>query len=183
MYIIYIYNPFWVLITQIFDISELNIKLKINDIWTASFVISPDFVSDEILQEYNKVKICKIQNNEEKELFSWIIIPTKSNLEKTEIFLNSELFLLKKRILFANKTYTNKSINYILSDLVSHINSREDNFIKYLDCDISNVLPSKTFNIKKDLFSILKDIAWNTYEFDFYNWILSFKKSPDQCQG
>lgn len=177
MYIIYVYNPFWVLITQIFDISELNIKLKINDIWTASFVISSNFVSSEILQEYNKVKIFKIQNNEEKELFSWVITANKSNLEKTEIILNSELFLFKKRILFVNKTYTNQNISYIINDLATHINSRESNFIKYIDCDIADVLPSKTFNIKKDLLSIIKDIAWNTYEFDFYNWVLSFKKS------
>lgn len=180
MFIVHINNPFWEKITQIFNISNLRIVEKINNISTASFEIS---ISDENanynnFKEFNKISIYKQENSLEKLLFSWIIKSVESNLEIVKIVkieLNDDLFLLKKKILYTDKNYINISIHNILSEILSETNSRKDTWI-ILNCDISELV-SKEYKIWKTFLDILKDLVQNWYEFKLENNILTFKET------
>lgn len=166
MYNIYIYNKNWVIITQIPKISDLEINLKINDISSANFNIENKYVDYNSLQEFNLVKINKkVKSWEEKEMFSWIIRWVKTNLMWTTVYLNDKLFLLKKKKLYVDKTYTNQSISSILGDLVNHVNSR-DTWFATLNSGISTLV-TKEYRVWESVFDILTDLAGDIYEFSF----------------
>lgn len=177
MFIVYIKNPFWEKITQIFNISSLRIKQKLNDISFASFEL---FISDknanyENFQEFNKVEIYKQENNQEKLLFSWVVKNIEANLEKIKVSLNDDVFLLKKKKIYWDTNYVNTSIKDILSDILSKINTRNDSGI-VLDCQITETV-SKEYKNWKDFLEVLKDLAKNGYEFTVKDWTLIFTNS------
>lgn len=177
MYVIYIRDHLWNLITQLFELSSFDIKLKLNDISTAIFTISnsnPN-CNYENFKEFNRVMISKIINNTEEVMFDWVIRWITTDLNETKITLNSREFLLKKKILFIDKLYTNQSISSILADIVSHINSRDAWFIN-LNCNIE-ALVSREYKKKKNLLDILKDLVWDIYEFNFINNTLTFSET------
>lgn len=177
MYNIYIYDKNENIITQIPEITKLEINLKINDISSANFDIENKYISYNSLKEFNIVKINKIVSNSiEKEMFVWIIRWPKANLKTTTIYLNDKLFLLKKKKLYIDKTYTNQNINFILNDVINNINSR-DSWFCVLNCNITTIIPEKIYKKWTSLFNILTDLAWDIYEFNFIWNTINFLNS------
>lgn len=185
MYVIYINDHLWNPITQIFELSSLEIKMKLNDISTAVITLptSSKNCKYEYFKEYNKIKISLVDKTSEKIMFEWVIRWVSSNLTETKITLNCENFLLKKKVLYVDKTYSNQSISSILSDIVAHINSRDSWFIT-LNSTITDVV-TKDYKKKKNFLDILKDLAWDVYEFSFKNNILTFSQTigEDKSSG
>lgn len=177
MFITYINDSFWNKITQIFNISNLRITKKLNNISTASFELPTTDINSNYnnLKEFNKISIFILDNNEEKLLFSWIIRSVESDLEKIKIELNDDLFLLKKKILYTNKNYSNISIKNILTEILWEINTRKETWIM-LNCNIEELISIEYKEWKKFL-DILKDLSNNWYEFNLINNILTFKET------
>ncbi len=96
-------------------------------------------------------------------------------MNKTKIILNDKIFLLKNKILYTDKSYSNTQIKSILIDVLDVINSRYDTGILLS----SNILDQVTKTYKKwqTFFDILKDLALNWYEFEVKNNILYFLNS------
>jgi len=174
MYIVYISDHLGNPITQLFNISEIDVKLKLNDISSASLSISTldENCKYEYFKEFNRVKICKNVWIIEKTVFDWICRWVTTNITDTIIDLNCRNFLLKKKILFVDKIYTNQTISNILQDLINDINWRDTWFIN-LNCDITEIV-SRDYMKKKTLFDIIKDLAWTKYEFIFQDNNLIF---------
>lgn len=177
MYAIYINDHLWNSITQIFELSSLEIKLKLNDISTAILTLptTSENCKYEYFKEYNKIKIALVEQNSEKIMFEGVVRWVSSNLTETKITLNCENFLLKKKVLYVDKVYSNQSISSILNDIVNHINSRDTWFVT-LNCNIANLV-TKDYKKKKNFLDILKDLAWDIYEFSFKNNILTFSQT------
>lgn len=177
MYAIYIKDHLWNPITQIFEVSSLDIKLKLNDISSAVFTIPTWNINCkyENFKEFNRIIISKIEENIEKVMFDWVIRTITSDLNETKITLNCRNFLLKKKILYVDKTYTNQSITDVLQDIITHINSRDTWFIT-LNCDVVTTV-TKSYKKKKNILDILKDLAWDTYEFNFTDNTLVFSNT------
>ena len=61
MYTVYISDHLWNPITQLFNMTEIEAKLKLNDISSASFSILTSDINSKyaFLSEFNKIKICR----------------------------------------------------------------------------------------------------------------------------
>lgn len=174
MFVIYIYDPFGTILTQIFSVNNLKISQKLNDIWTASFSI---FLQDEnakyeYFKEMNRVRISQLYIGEEKEIFSGIIQGANVSFERVEVLMSDENYVFKKKKLYTNKTYTWVSISSILSEILWEMNTRYASWIT-LDCSISDLV-TKDYKAGKSYLEIFKDLAENGYEFQLKNNILFF---------
>ena len=177
MFVIYINYHLWNIKTQLFEVNKLEIRQKLNDISSASFEVSNTATSNSYnnFKEFNEVLIYKMENNEEKLIFDGIIRSVEADLHKIKIILNDKLFLLKNKILYTDKSYTNTQIKSILIDILDVINSRYDTGIT-LNSDILDQV-TKTYKKWQTFFDILKDLALNWYEFEVKNNVLSFLDS------
>ena len=177
MFVIYINDHLWNKKTQIFEINKLEIRQKLNDISSASFEVSNTAKTNSYsnFKEFNEIKIYKIENNDEKLIFDWIIRSVEADLYKTKVILNDKIFLFKNKILYTDKSYTNTQIKSILIDVLDVINSRYDTRIT-LSSDILDQV-TKTYKKWQTFFDILKDLALNWYEFKIKNNILYFLNS------
>ena len=177
MFVIYIKDKDWNNLTQIFEARKIEVKLKLNDISSASFELSNLDKNNkyEYLKEFNLVYIYKLEDNEEKLILEWTIRSVEADLNKSKILVNDKLFLLKNKILYSDTTYTDKTVDYILLDLLDNINSRYETNIT-LDCWITDTI-TKTYKTWKTILDILKDIALNWYEFEIKDNILTFKET------
>ncbi len=177
MFVIYINNYLWNSISQIFEVNNLEVKLKLNDISSASFEVSNLHKENSYInfREFNEVNIYKIENNIEKLIFEWVIRSVEADLYKTKIVLNDKLFLLKNKILYTDKNYSNISIKWILQDILNTINSRYDTKI-VLESDINTTI-TKNYKKWQTFFDILKDLSLNWYEFEVKNNSLRFYNS------
>jgi hypothetical protein len=177
MFIIYVNDHEWNKKTQIFEVNKLEVRQKLNDISSVSFEVSNTHKSNSYanFKEFNEVLIYKIENNNEKLIFDGIIRWVEADLSKTKVILNDKIFLLKNKILYTDKSYTNTQIKSILIDVLDAINSRYDTWI-ILNSDILDQV-TKTYKKWQTFFDILKDLALNWYEFEIKNNILYFLNS------
>jgi hypothetical protein len=111
-----------------FEVNKLEIRQKLNDISSASFEVSNTAKTNSYsnFKEFNEVLIYKIQNSDEKLIFDGIIRSVEADLYKTKVILNDKIFLLKNKILYTEKLYTNIQVKSILIDILDVINSRYD---------------------------------------------------------
>jgi len=79
MFVIYINNILWENISQIFEVNNLEVKLKLNDISTASFEVSNLYVENTYknFKEFNEVNIFKIENIKKSLCFLELLDPLK----------------------------------------------------------------------------------------------------------
>lgn len=186
MYITYIYNKNRVLLTQIFEMHKLDIRMKRNDVDTASFFIkNKEYFSYNFLKEGNKIKIFRMVENKEKLLFSGIISGIKAGLDEIQLYSLSEVYLLKKKINFHDKTYSNLDILARLQSIQQDINQREGGFISHIDCDVSLTVAWWEVKQWKTWFDVLRDLAWESYDFDYWEGTLFFKQNlwKDKSSG
>ena len=177
MFVIYINDHSWNSKSQIFEVNNLEVKQKLNDISSASFEVSNIHKENSYsnFKEFNEVLIYKIENNKEKLIFDWVIRGVEADLNKTKIVLNDKVFLLKNKILYTDKSYSNTQIKSILIDILDVMNSRYDTRIS-LESDILDQV-TKTYKKWQTFFDILKDLSLNWYEFEVKNNILYFASS------
>lgn len=177
MFVIYINNHLWNSISQIFEVNNLEVKLKLNDISSASFEVSNLHKENSYtnFKEFNEVNVYKIEDNKEKLIFEWVVRSVEADLYKTKIVLNDKLFLLKNKILYTDKNYLNTSIKWILQDILNTINSRYNARIS-LESNINTTI-TKSYKKWQTFFDILKDLSLNWYEFEIKNNILKFNNS------
>lgn len=215
MYVIYIYDKNKNLLTQFFEISDLQITEKLNDVSTASFQIEnkteiikyktkkrasffdlenknfeennwnafnkfyvdeqknflKNYAKYKFLKEWNIVDIYKIYKFwEEKRLFYGLIKWVKSDLRTCEVRCVDFLYLLKKKCIFSSIKTKDffKSPKEILENIKNEINSRDNNFIKKINCTLNEPWAWE-FKAGKSIFDILKDFASDLYEFKFEN--------------
>lgn len=178
MYIAYIYSPDWTIITQIQEITNLNISLKLNNIGDASFDISSKNIANtyDILQEFNKVRISKQLWNTENIMFEGYIRLVVAGVWKTSVYIWDYNRFFQSKFVNSEKNYTGQSYNFILSDIIWEINARFATWIS-LDCWILDTTPDKKYTEGTDFLKILKDLAWSKYEFKIANWVLYFKET------
>lgn len=175
MYVIYIYNKNKELLTEFFEISNLSITEKLNDVSTASFQVpnkKNDLAKYKFLKEWNIVDIYKVlPNSIEKRLFYGLIKWVKSDLQTCEVRCVNFLYLLKKKVLFYNENSSEfpKSPKELLEKIAERVNQRDPNFIKKINCDLTEKWTWQ-FKIWKSVFDILKDFASDLYEFKFVDW-------------
>jgi len=177
MFVIYINDHLWNEKTQMFEVNKLEIRQKLNDISSASFEVSNTAKTNSYsnFKEFNEVLIYKIQNSDEKLIFDGIIRSVEADLYKTKVILNDKIFLLKNKILYTEKLYTNIQVKSILIDILDVINSRYDTKL-ILNSDILDQV-TKTYKKWQTFFDILKDLALNWYEFEIKNNVLYFLNS------
>jgi len=106
-YIAYIYDKQGKNIAQIFDIFNINLQEKLNDISTLNFSLYHDnrYSKRKILSEYNRVKINILYSGWkwEKTLIEGYISNITSDLYKNTISVKDYLWLFEKAILFEKK--------------------------------------------------------------------------------
>jgi len=165
MFVVYFYDPFGNSLTQFFDIFDLKIRKKLNDVSTASFSIELKHnLSYEILKEFNKVKIFK--EDGEKLMFSWVIKQVSADFDKYNIVIFSDEYLLKRKLLNSAKSYTNTAISDILADI----------FVWYnIQTDASKII-SIDFDKNTKFFDILKKLSEFGYDFKIEDNTIIFKQ-------
>lgn len=146
---------------------------RIDDLWwNKELNFEKNLAKYNFLKEWNIVDIYKINSSwEEKRLFYGLIKWVKSDLDICEIRCVDFLYLLKKKCIFyeINKKNNYESPKNILEDIKNEINSRENNFIKKINCSLEKKWPWE-FKKWKTIFDILKDFASDLYEFKFKDW-------------
>lgn len=177
MFVIYINDHYWNSLSQIFEVNNLESRLKLNDISSASFEVSNLHKENNYLnfKEFNEVNIYKVEDNKEKIIFEWVIRSVEADLYKTKVTLNDKLYLLKNKILYIDKTYNNVSIKSVLQDILDSINSRNNTRIT-LESDILNQV-TKNYKKWQTFFDILTDLSLDWYEFEIKNNVLRFLNS------
>lgn len=175
MYIAYIYDLSNNLVAQIDSILDLEILQKINDVSTASFGLyhTNEYCKREFLKEYRRVRINKLFDGVEKNMFDGVIRGFSATLTTTSVKLESFDHLFDRKLLHSDYTYTDQSIDAILVDILGDINTRHETNIT-LDCGVTD-LTSKEYKKGESFLKVLKDLAGNGYEWVFDNLVLKFK--------
>lgn len=178
MYIAYIYNLNGDLIAQVEDILDLRIQDKLNGVWTASFSLyhTNAYCNRTFIKKYRRVKLVINKPGEEKTMFDWVIRWTSWNLEKTTIQLETFEHLLDRRKLHLEFTYSNATLDFIINELIGHINWIEDTWIT-VDCWITDNIADKKYEKWKSVLEILKDLEKSWYEYLIENKVLKLKNT------
>lgn len=174
MYLAYLLDESNAVLGQVFDLNEVYVKQKVNDIWVAEFTLFKDNreCQKEHFTHFRKVILKKLIWNEEKLIFTGYVTSLNANLESVRITLSSEEILLKKRI---NKIKYDslQPINTALQNMLNNINSRTwESFT--LDSDITSEA-QMNFKAGHDMFYILKTLAEGKYRFALKGDTLTFK--------
>ncbi len=157
--IIKIYNIEGAPLTQITESSEVKITNKLNDISFAEFTLS---LSDpnakyEYLQEFFRIDFYKQIWNKEIFYWTWYIQWVEADIHKAQVKCKSFDWMWKQIILDKNYNFTDKSIDYILNEILTDINTRWDTQ-KTLDSWITTII-TKAFDKWDTFFSVLKDLS------------------------
>lgn len=177
MYIAYIYDINGTVVAQVEEILDFETQLKLNDISTASFGLyhTNEYCKREYLKEYRRVVINQQIWNTEKTVFDWVIRWFDADLTKTSIKLESFEHLFDRRLLHLDYTFTDQSIQTILSTILWEINTRFATGIT-LDCGITTTT-TKEYKKGETFLKVLKDLAWNGFEFIVKDKVLIFKET------
>ncbi|MCT4617532.1 MAG: hypothetical protein N4A38_04985 [Candidatus Gracilibacteria bacterium] len=128
-YIAYIYDKNGKNIAQIFDIFNINLQEKLNDISTLSFSLYHDnrYSKREFLSEYNRVKINILlpKGQGEKTYLEGYITSVKSDLYKNIVTIKDYLGLFERAILFDKLNAYFQPKGYVAS-LVNKVNENHN---------------------------------------------------------
>ncbi len=93
--------------------------------------------------------------------FLYQVNPTYT--ENNKFYFKNLLWTFEDKLLYSDVTYTDKSIDFILNDVLSNVNAREDTNIT-IDCWITDVV-TKTYVKWQTIYTIIDDLLTNKYEF------------------
>lgn len=175
MIVVYLYDKDWNALTQLFDVFDCEVTLKLNNYSEASFSISSDSSIDLTdIQEFNEVKICEESEWSAQTVFHWIVKAYKLGRDTIDVYCRSFEWLLARKKTATTTTYSD-TVNNVADTLLDEINARDDTGIT-LDCWVTD---SITIDVTKgqSLFSILENIASKWYEFVIRDKVLYVKES------
>lgn len=177
MFIAYIYDGSNNPIAQVEEILDLNITMKLNAVSSASFWLyhTNEYCKRQYLQEYRRIRVTELANNEEKTMFDGVIRWFDADIDKTEIKMESFEHLCERRLLHSNYSFSWQTIQNILQTILNDINTRSQTNIT-LDCGISTTT-SKEYKKGDTFLSVLQDLADNGFEFWFDGLVLKFKET------
>lgn len=179
MYIAYIKKPNWDNITQLHDITDVKVNIKLNETWSWSFYIAYDnpWNTLEVLQEFNRCIVYKQLNTGiEKLLIEWYMKAPEADTEWTTVFLWDMNDFFKTKFVWSAKSYSWKTLDFILTDILADINWRFATWLT-LDCWVADIIPNKSYSAWEDLLNIFQDLADSGYEFKVENNVLIFKSN------
>lgn len=171
MYILHIFSNKNEQLAQIFDINNIKLKEKINDISKLNLDIDfkSNYANASYLIPWRKVKLFKISWKEEKELISGYLSEITASNNKLSVEILSEEILLERRVLKYSGEL-NWSIAWILEKMFAN---SWDNF-KIISTEDYTY---KDYSIWITYLDILQDIAGNKYEFKLKDNTLTFLES------
>lgn len=174
MLVAYIYDQSDTIVEQLFKISNFECRKLMSDIGTASFEVDPTEtgVKYSNLKEFTRIRISLNESGTEQTVFDGVVRETAASLSGIKVTLNDFLYLLKKKKLYYDKTYSGTSINYILVEILGEINARYASGIT-LSCSVTTTV-SKTYKGYISYFDLLKDLAEGGYEFIISGKIITF---------
>lgn len=151
-----------------FVVSTLNQKVNAISESRVSIYYESSLASREVIKKWRKINIFLGW----KLIFAWVIKWFTAWIEKIDLIINDYFYLLSRRLLRIDKTYTDTSIKDILTDLLTYINWIDETNI-VLNCDISDLL-TQTFTRWTSFYQILQDISKNWFSYKLENNILYF---------
>mgnify|MGYP007030461603 CR=1 FL=1 len=176
MIIGYIYDRQNNLIWQIFNVFAFECTLKLNDISIWELTIRNENLSNilNIIKENNRIKIADNVDGIEKILIEGYIRGVEATLKNTIIKIEDYLSFLDDKLLYTAINF-NGQVDVLLQTILDQINAREDTGIS-LECTVTDII-SKQYAKGDSVFSVLKDLRENNYEFIIKNWVLYFKST------
>jgi len=165
MIIVYIYDHQWNPLTQVFDVQRFECTQTLNSYDQSTFAFQSNHQDNSSvkLKNYNEIKITKIKNGIEYEYIHGIIHSVEATLTETVVKIRSFEWLFEKKIIASDKTYNNKTVDYIISELLWEINVRYETGIS-LDCAITDTID---LSIKKwaTFSSVLQELVKLWYQY------------------
>lgn len=128
-----------------------------------------------LISEFLRCRVVLVANRGEKTIFDGVIRSIGAISNTINITLNDFNFLLKKKKLYSDKTYTNVSIGTILYEILSEINARYDTGISLQTTETTPI--SKEYKANISLLDVLSDLAESGYEFDVVDMKLLFAQT------
>ena len=168
MYIAYIYDRNKNIIGQFFQLLDVSITQTLNQQWNAQFRFRNDEIDFDlnILTPYNYIKINRLFDwNVEYNVFSWVLTGLSGNLDFTTVICRTFSHLLDRRLLTEEFISANESVDTIVNKLIASINSSFPSWIS-VDCWINTIVINKSYRFWQSIFSCLRDLAGQEYEFD-----------------
>lgn len=143
--------------------SKLKYQELLNGIWKGSFEMSikDSNTKYDYLNSNNRFIFVDDNNQVLFGGYLYNIVPSYS--VPNIFYFQNLLGLFNDKLLYADVTYTDKSIDYILNDVLSNVNAREDTNI-LLDCWITTTV-TKTYEKGDKIYTIIEDLLLNKYEF------------------
>lgn len=211
MYTLKIYNSFFwgVAFRKIDEIRNIQIEEYLDSFDLLNLDI--DYYEDlngvlncSWLKEFQKIQLIEtgIQDNI---IFEWFIYTLKPNFKSVKITARDFKGLLDAKVLFTDKTYTDKTLDFILNDLITDLNSRSsgdifpETWTHEIDSNIGWITKEfkkgiSYFNIFKELWIIaekewttkqgkilFKEILWtDKTSGDFFTELIYNKDTPDE---
>ena len=154
-------------LTQVFDPLDFSCSQRLNDYDEVVLTYSSknkNLTYDNI-KEYNRARVTTEKNhNNVKTFVDWVVKSVSTDSQYTKVVVRSLEYVLSKKIVIADKSYTNKSVHYIVDDLLDEVNGREDTGITaHADCSTETL----DLEVKKgtNILQILKTMTGRGYVF------------------
>ncbi len=113
-----------------------------------------------------------ISRSEEKTIFDGVVRESTAIPGGLKVTLNDFFYLLKKKKLYTDKTYTGIAVNVILGEILDEINARYNSGIS-LSSDVTTLINAQ-YKAFISYFDVLKDLAEGGYEFSMTDKVLTF---------
>lgn len=139
--------------------SSLSMSEELFGCGGAEFKIPIDSKSLEKFTELKKITLSLIGDGTDTDFFTGFISYIEDDFESSKITLTCEKAWLKSKILFENKNYVSKSIDFILDEILSEANDRNFNEADLLNGNEISQNITKKWEKGTDYQSIINDIA------------------------
>lgn len=154
-----------------FIVSSLNQKVNAISEARVSIYYESSLSTRNTIKKWRKINIFL----DWKLIFAWIIKWFNAWIEKIDLILNDYFYLLSRRLLRIDKTYTSISIKDTLTDLLTYINWIDDTKI-ILNCDVLDLI-TQTFTRWTSFYQILQNLAKSWFSYKLENNILYFSNT------
>ena len=131
----------------------LNIKENINSVWICELKIP----IIPWIKKYDNIEIYEISSWDEL-LFRWFVNNIEADLEFMDISSKAYKNLLHNTNVLSDKSYTAKSVNFIINDLLTDWNTETWTTYEVLWWTTWSI--DKDFKIWDNLYNILDEITW-----------------------
>lgn len=172
MLIIYLYDHQGNPLTQLFAVQRFECTQTLNSYDQARFVIPSNHQDNTLnkLKIYNEVKVSYLKAWKESCYIHGVIHSIEASLTETIVTIRSFEWLFEKKLISSDLSYTNQSLQSIVSWLLATINARYDTGIT-LSCSLSDMI-DLTITKGATFASVLQEIVKLGYQYRVVNKIL-----------